>query len=41
MLRHHLIQDCTTGIAGLVGRRYHSLEIRSIASISSSRRFGV
>jgi hypothetical protein len=36
-----LIKDCGTGIAGLVDRRYHGLDTRSIASMSSSRRFGV
>jgi hypothetical protein len=37
MLSHHLIQDCGTGITGLVSRRYHGLETRWIASMPSSR----
>jgi len=37
MLSHHLIQDCGTGITGLVDWRYHGLETRWIASMPSSR----
>jgi len=41
MLSHYLIKDCGTGIAGLVSRRYHGLETRSIAPMSSFCRFEV